>query len=197
METLGVQSDLITRMSNIYWILPYYDYAYESVKVLRGLCHKTRTIWINNQNIIIKMLHKQTIDFGHCLNEKIEALKKGDKYKLFKLNISIDLSGDAKTFFKILDEIPELEIAMIDASYDSDTYNDDSDWNDDFDVTNGFYKECIDTLVKRLILKNKQELIKVLNIDGDPPELSEPYEYLKEVYFPYLLDMSRYVKHTG
>ena len=94
MEGLGKQSDLIKKMSNLYWILPFYDYAYESVKVLRSLCHDTRNLWINNQNAIIRMLEKQIIyiENSHLFDEKtIATLKRECKYKLFKLDIEISI----------------------------------------------------------------------------------------------------------
>ena len=92
METLGVKSDLMTRMSNVYWILPYYDYAYRSVKVLRCLNQDTRYIWTNYQDNIIDVLNKQTIhiDRYEAIDKNTAlALKKFDRYMLFKLDIDV------------------------------------------------------------------------------------------------------------
>ena len=92
MEGLGKQSDLITRMSNIYWIIPFYDYAYDSVRVLRSLCQDTRYLWVNEQDVIIKMFQKQTIHIkkNQQIDKKtIATLKKANKYKLFKLDFEI------------------------------------------------------------------------------------------------------------
>ena len=115
MEALGVQSDLVTKMSNICWILPYYDYAYESVKILRSLCQQTRELWINEQDVIIRMLEKQTIfiqEYQPIDEKTIEALQRGHRYKLFKLNIEIDDDWESRsTILKtMVDEMPELEI---------------------------------------------------------------------------------------
>ena len=105
-----MQSDLITKMSNICWILPYYEYAYESVKIIRWLCQKTRNLWIEDQDAIIRMLQKQIIyiDLYQPIDGKtIECLKRGDRYKFFMFDIRIDHSQKDRLeiVYRMLDEI--------------------------------------------------------------------------------------------
>ena len=167
METFGVQSDLITKTTYIYLIMPYYDYAYESIKVIRSLCHKTRTIWISEQDAIIRMFQKQIIQilYNSPINDKtIEVLKRGDKYKLFKLKIDIDTKDQhqLRMFYRMLDEMPEFEIYMI--------------------HTRNCNNELIDTLAKKPTFKTIKDLLKVLVFGNlDAPERSESYEYLLQV----------------
>ena len=183
METLGVQRDLITKMSNIYWIMSFYGYAYESVTIMRNLCQKTRNLWLHEQDVIIRMFEKQVIylKYDQPIDEKtIEALKRGDRYKLFKLDIE-NYNNDEdrlQVFYKMLDEMPDLEISMIHV------------WQSD--------KELINTLAQKPIFRAKQNLFKVLDSEfSDIPERSEPYEYLLKVRYPQYHDMNCYVKHAG
>ena len=94
--------------------MPFYNYAYDSVKLIRSLCHDSRDLYINNQDVIINMFRKQTITIGRQRIDDltIKALKRGNWYKLFKFSITID--GDDKEriemFYKMLDELPNLEI---------------------------------------------------------------------------------------
>ena len=179
METLGLQSDLITKMSYIYWIMPFYDYAYESVKILRSLCHKTNDLWKNEQDAIIRMFEKQIIHIDNRpIDEKtIEVLRRGDRYKLFKLEIGIDAKeqNGIEVLYEMLDEMQELEIYMIHVKHCNN--------------------EIVDTLAQKPIFKKKQDLFKVLDLGtSDAPERSEPYEYLQSVYHPEKHKMSCYVK---
>ena len=175
METLGVQSDLITKMSNICWILPYYDYAYESVKIIRGLCQRTRDLWLNQQDAIIRMLNKQIIHIGmKPIDDKtIEALKRGDKYKLFKLDIQINYEDKDRLqiFYRMLEELPEFEIYNIGVLYGDNKF---------------IYK-----LGENPIFKNYQYLLKVLNMNDTGVHINnEPYEYLRNVIYPEKHNMS-------
>ena len=120
METLSVKFDLLERITYIYCIMPYYDYAYGAAKVIKGLSRKTRKTWINNQETIIKMFKKQTITIN-CKHQKIDqntlkTLKKDDRFKLFNFDIYLDYENkkQVKMVYTLLDEIPDLEISKID-----------------------------------------------------------------------------------
>ena len=83
MESLATKVDFMTRMTYIYLIMPFYDYAYGSAKIIRGLCQQSRHIWMTEQDAIIRMLKKQTIHFDwQQIDEKtIRSLKRGYRYK--------------------------------------------------------------------------------------------------------------------
>ena len=175
MEMLGEQRDLITKMSNFNTILNFYDYAYGSVQVLRQLCRKTRDLWINQQDVIARIFQKQII-----LIQKepidiytIKMLKKNNRYKLFKLDISIDTQEQdrLKVFYQMLDELPEIEISSVQV----DNCN----------------NEFIDAVASKPMFKTKQDLYKVLEIsDRSAAKQSKPHEYLSNVYDPEKHDMS-------
>ena len=121
------------------------------------------------------MFEKQIIHLEdqHLNTKTIEVLKRGDKYKLFKLNIQIDIDEHDRlgVFYTMLDEMPEFEVHLISAR----------NYNDDF----------IDTLAQKPIFKTKRDLFRVLDFsDSDPPMQFEPYEYLLQVKSPEEHDMS-------
>ena len=117
MEILGTRSDLMTRMSYIYCILSFYDYTYESVKIIRQLCTQSRKLWIEEQNAIINMFTKQTIVLKRDrMDEKtLEVLKKGDRYKLFKfiINFGYKTIDKFELITRIIDEFENIEITKI------------------------------------------------------------------------------------
>ena len=103
---------------------------------------------INEQDTIIKMFQKQTIDLGnHSIDEKtINVLKRGDRYKLFKLDVIINMNDQdrVEVFYKMLDEMPDFEIQKI------------------------LLKQCdkffIKTLLQKPMFTTKEQLFKVLDI---------------------------------
>ena len=107
----------MTRISYIYWILPFYDYAYESTKIIRWLWKETRDLWKANQEIILKMFKKQTIHIGerNIDENTIKVLKRGERYKWFKLDIWIKntIQSRVKLIYKMLKEIPDFEVCQI------------------------------------------------------------------------------------
>ena len=174
MEKLGGQSDLITKMSNFYWILNFYDYAYDSVKILRSLCQETRYLWMDQQNAISNMFKKQTI---HIKDEPIDRhtitmLKRGNRYKMYKLDITLFNTHQDRLslFYRILEEMPEFEISKIKIL--------------------GNNNNLIETLVQKSYFKTKQDLFKVIESKDDSvAQQSEPHEYLSHVYNPEHHDM--------
>ena len=175
MEALGVQSDIITKMSNNSWILPFYDYAYESIKMLRSLCQDTRNLYIDQQEAFIKILKKQTIDLRCQKVDKntIKVLKRGDRYKLFKFIIELDNDYPYKceVIYNILEDMPEIEIHKIYVK----------------NGTNGM----IDILTEKPMFDTKQELYKVLEFQHKVEDTyTETYEYISELSYPDLYDMS-------
>ena len=114
------------------------------------------------------MLQKQTISISNdqLIDEKtIATLKRGDRYKLFKLSIFIDFENKSRTemIYRMLDEMPEFEICKI-------------------SVTNG-ENELINALATKSMFKTKQDLFKILEFsNNDRSKQSEPYEYLSRVY---------------
>ena len=99
--------------------MPYYDYAYDCVKVLRSLWKRSRELWNDNQDAVSRMLIKQTATIFHELIDEntINMLKKGEKYKLFKFIFKhVNLKKTTfcyKHFDRILDEMPQLEIEKL------------------------------------------------------------------------------------
>ena len=89
MEKLSVKIDLLMKKSYIFEILSFYGYAYKSVEVIRGLWKQSRSLWIDKQVMIIRMFIKQTISLTTKIDEKIEVLKRVDRYKLFKFSIQL------------------------------------------------------------------------------------------------------------
>ena len=150
METLGTLSDVITKMSNMYLVMSFYDYAYESVKVIRCLWQKTRNLWINQQDVLARIFIKQTIylkiswEEASIFDERtIKVLKKGSKYKLFKFSFRIFYDQSRiKLFYRMLDELPGL---LIDQIYLFTSEN-----------------EIIHTLMKKSNFQTKQDLYRVI-----------------------------------
>ena len=127
------------------------------------------------------MFKKQTI---HIVDQPIDTytikmLKKGERYKLFKLDIEIDAEDPDRleVFYQMLDELPHLEICRISVKYCNN--------------------ELLDTLVGRSMFETKQDLFKVLETsDKHVAGQSEPHEYLSTVYNPREHDMRRFVKQA-
>ena len=168
METFSTQINLLTKLTHIYLIMPFYNYAYDSVKLIRSLCQNSRNLWFNDQDAIIRMFTKQLISFG---NQRIDAktidvLKRGDRYKLFKYSIRIDGNNQERIqmFFNMLDQIPQFEIERI-------------------CLTSRCNKDFIDMLLQKSVYKTRHELYKVLDVYGGLlDDESYPYEYLSKVY---------------
>ena len=91
MEAYSTHKDLFTKLPHIYLIMPFYNYAYDSVKLIRSLCHESREVWLENKDTITRMFTKQTISiFQQEIDEyMIKVLKKFDRYKLYKFDISL------------------------------------------------------------------------------------------------------------
>ena len=181
MEILGEQRYLITKMSYFSQILNFYDYAYESVKLLRELCHETRDLWLNEQDAIARMFQKQTMLINNepISIQTISMLKRNSKYKLFKFDFEIDTLKDKRlqVFYQMLDELPELEICHIKVLNSSNTF--------------------ITALAEKPMFETKQDLFKILESnDESVAEQPEPHEYLSAVYFPYKHDMSCFVNQA-
>ena len=108
--------------------------------------------------------------------QTINMLKRNSKYKLFKFDFEIDTLKDKRlqVFYQMLDELPELEISRISASYPCG--------------------EFLNILLQKQVFKTKKEFLKVLEFDDlddiDPPDQSEPHEYLAMVRYPECHDMS-------
>ena len=130
--------------------MPFYNYAYDSVKFIRSLCHDSRDLYINNFDAITRMFEKQTIkiDRNKIDENTIKILKKFDRYKLFRLKITINAfnNSEVEMLFNMLDQMPELELVSLRVWYKND-------------------KEFIDTLLEKSIYKTRQELYKVLEFD--------------------------------
>ena len=150
MEAYNIHKDLLTKLTNIYLVMPFYNYAYDSVKLIRSLCHDSRDLYINNFDAITRMFEKQTIkiDRNKIDENTIKILKKFDRYKLFKLKITINAfnNSEVEMLFNMLDQMPELELVSLRVWYKND-------------------KEFIDTLLQKSIYKTRQELYKVLEFD--------------------------------
>ena len=125
------------------------------------------------------MLEKQIIhidSFQKVDERTIEALKRGERYKLFKLDFEVDYfdKNRLEILYRILDEIPELEIFKICSSCRLNQF--------------------INELAEKSNFKTKQDFFKVLDFKNyghtDPPGQSEPYEYLNKVLYPEDHDMS-------
>ena len=77
----------------------------------------------------------------------------------------------------MLDEMLDFEISMI--------------------YVRGDINKFINKLSQKPNFKTKKDLFSVLDFDNsDPPQKSEPYEYLRKVQNPEEHDMSCYVKQT-
>ena len=182
METYSVEKDLFTKLTNIYLIMPFYNYAYDCVKLIRSLCHDSRDLYINNQDAIIRMLKKQTLYIGRQKIDEltIKALKRGDRYKFFKFKITINglKNSEIEMLYNMLDEMPELEFGSLFVWYKND-------------------KVLIDTLLQKSIYKTRQELYKVLKFeDTFSHDKSIPFEYSSIIHSPQKHDMSLYVKQA-
>ena len=122
------------------------------------------------------MLQKQTISISNdqLIDEKtIATLKRGDRYKLFKLDIRVDVKDEIRLeiFYRMLDEMPEFEISWI-------------------KLKNG-NNDLINTLTTKPMFKNKQDLFDILEFDSiNLPQQSESYEYLSKINNPEDFDMS-------
>ena len=90
METLHI--DILTNLPLISVVMKYYDYAYDSVRLIRTLCTHSRKIWLENQDVLTRLFVKQTlqISFKTVDHLVIKTLTRGNRYKLFKFILSFD-----------------------------------------------------------------------------------------------------------
>ena len=128
------------------------------------------------------MLQKQTIHLGNqeIDDRTINVLKKNDRYKLFKLDIQISIEDQdrLRVFYRLIEEMPDFEVCRIDINKSSN--------------------DLINTLTKKLMFENKQDLYKILNVNvSNYIEQSEPLEYLSSLYIREEHDMTSFVKHIG
>ena len=110
----------------------------------------------------------------------MKALKRGDRYKLFKFDIYLNYKNteQVQMVYTLLDEIPELEISYI-------------------DIVNG-QNEFINTLLEKSMVKTKQELFKILQFRNPfNYQFDEPYEYLSFIPNPQKYFMNWNVKQAG
>ena len=98
-------------------VMPFYDYSYDSVRVVRCLCSHTRELWINNKSIISKMLQKQTItlDCKRISKRVINDLVKCDRHMLFKFKLIFyeEEINNNKLIILMLERIKSIEISDI------------------------------------------------------------------------------------
>ena len=117
---------------------------------------------------------KFSIKKNQPIDEKtIATLKRGDRYKLFKYSITIDAKNQVRLemFYRILDEMPELEICEIVVG------------NGDNDVIN--------TLAANSMFNTKQDLFNILEFYiEDQNQQSEPCEYVTYINYSEKYDMS-------
>ena len=100
-------------------------------------------------------------------------LKRGNRYKLFKLDIELDATDDHRLiiFYEILEKMPDMEICQI--------------------VVRNSSNDFLNTLAEKYMLKTKQDLYEILQIDNKTlNKQSEPHEYLSVVKYPKNRDMS-------
>ena len=176
METYNTQKDLFTKLPHIYLIMPFYNYAYDSVKLIRSLCHDSRDLCIKNLDVIMKMFTKQTIDLEYQRIDEltIKVLKRFDRYKLFKFKVLIDGNDNERIemFYKMLDEMPQFEFILL-------------------TLTKRWDKKFIDTLLKKSIYETREKLFEVLKFNNFGLQVhNDIYEYLSTVSFPEKHDMS-------
>ena len=158
--------DLLQKMVYIYLIIPYYDYAYESVKMIKELSRESRHICNENYAAITKALVKQRIDL--CTQtidqNSINVLKRNNKYMLFKFYFYIKDESDPyiKLILLMLDEMPDLEVEkciMLSGS-----------------------NSMIQTLADKPMFKTKHDLFKILDFRySQALTHPEPYEYISFV----------------
>ena len=144
---------ILTNLPLISKTMPYYDYAYECVKVLNSLWVKSNRLWNDNQDAISRMLIKQTATIVYEIidDKTIAVLKKGNKYKLFKFIFkhkpSARVTFDYHWFGKLLEEFPKLEIVRLTLPKN--------------------YEGIIDKLVMRTQFETKQDLLEILDYHPD------------------------------
>ena len=121
------------------------------------------------------MFQKQTISLeNQKIDEKtIKVLKRGDRYKLFKFTFQIDGSRQDynELIYRMLDEMPELEVSKI----------------------SGFFKndDVISILAEKPMFKTKKDLFKVIQLNSIfEPNNFQPFEYLSYISNPEWYDMS-------
>ena len=163
--------------------MPFYNYSYDSVKLIRSLCHDSRDLYMNNQDAMIRMFKKQTLDIRERRIDEntIKVLLRGDRYKLFNIKVDIDPTDIDRTemFYNMLDAIPELEFQNI-------------------AVRNKCDKEFIDILLQKSIYKTKEELFEVLYFnDMALNDTEDTYEYFNDILYPEKHDMSCFTKQAG
>ena len=132
---------------------------------------KTRLLICSNKQTIFIRIYQ-------AINQQtLEIFKRANWYKLFKLDVVIDVKEQARLemFYQMLDQMPDFEIERIEAFIDNN--------------------QLIRTLASKPIFQTKQDLFKVLEVnDYGYSKLSEPYEYLSNVYNPEYHDMSWYAR---
>jgi len=108
--------DLLEKFALITSIMPYYGYAYDSVKLLKSLSKKTRKIYEDNSKGVINSLIKQLlVPYGNFSDITYNVLARGEKYKVFKIDFNIQLKTNPnyEVLLRILEEMPELEFNRI------------------------------------------------------------------------------------
>ena len=178
MESLNVS--ILDSLPLISLIMPYYDYAYDSVRVIRGLHSHSRQLWIENKSIIAGMLQKQTITVHNSkMNEKtIQEFLRGDKFMFFKfIFIMASQVEKAELVCSMLEQMNTLEIDSIKVF--------------------GRKKEIIDTLANWSYFSSKQDFFKCLkfSLHDSQRKKEEIYEYASRAEVGEF-DMTKFCKHA-
>ena len=111
--------------------------------------------------------------YQHIDQKVIEIFRRGDRYKLFKFDIDIDVEDQHRLemFYFMLDEMPQFDMCRIKV-----------DRGDN---------EFINALAQKSMFQTKQDLFKILDYDNlNSPKQPEPHEYLSKVLHLEDQDMS-------
>ena len=89
-------------------------------------------------------------------------LKRGGKYRLYKLDIGLDLIDlkRLKIFYSMIEDMPELEISKISVKHSNN--------------------EFLETLMEKCKFDSKQDLFNVLDVRTAAYQ-PEPHEYISEL----------------
>ena len=160
MEANAKSIGVLNNLPLISLVMPYYDYAYDCVVVLKSLCKKSQELCNNNEDAISRMMIKQTAIIYHENIDELTCnmLNKNNKYKLFKFRFEhmnqYNTRHSYKLLFQMLDEMPQIEIEQLEVQ------------NEDFDVLNNLAvsvqfkttRDFYNTLINELTLINKLPL---------------------------------------
>ena len=173
--------NILSSLALISVTIPYYDYAYDWIKLLRNLSTKSRYIWLKYIDLLVNMPYKQIIDLMDSQIDQttINIFKKADRYKSFKFKFRVGKDDtNIEMVLKMLEELQSIEIEKL--------------------LIETADRDIISALIDKAGFKTDQQLLKAIDIsvyqDNFKVIEDNPYQYLSSIYRPEKFDMTKLCK---